>query len=92
MDIKEAKMTVRRKRVVTKKVIIPPQRPLLNLQPHPSGRPIKEDRYVRFSLPRVPWDQPLTPSLRRGTRTEAIGFHHSYSEIEELEDFDDKIS
>ena len=89
MGFKEAAMTAVRKKIVRKiahKVVIPPQRPLLNLQPHPSGRPIKEDRYVRFSLPRVPWDQPLTPSLRRGTRTEAIGFHHSYSEIEELED------
>jgi hypothetical protein len=43
---------------------------------HPSGRPVRVDRSVSIerAQPRVPYDEPLTPRLRRPINTVAIGF------------------
>lgn len=43
------------------------QRPL-------TPRPTKEYRRGIISVPRVPYDEPLTPGLRRVDKPEAIGF------------------
>lgn len=43
---------------------------------HPSGRPLRSDPAPgRLPVPRMPYDEPLTPGLRPGrAKTEAIGF------------------
>jgi hypothetical protein len=41
---------------------------------HPSGKPIRPDRETRIPVLRCPYDEPLTPGLRRKTGTPAIGF------------------
>lgn len=48
---------------------------------HPSERPIRRDAVVkRGGFTRVPYDQPLTPGLRRSSSTQAIGFLARLSE------------
>lgn len=37
-------------------------------------RPIRRDHPKRDPMPRIPWDGPLTPSLRRKELAQAIGF------------------
>ena len=47
------------------------------LPKHPSGRPIRRNVRRDFSIPRVPYDEPLTPGLRHHRRDlNLIGFHH----------------
>jgi len=41
---------------------------------HPSEKPIRRDVETRLSIPREPYDQPLTPGLRRRSGASAIGF------------------
>ena len=43
---------------------------------HPSGKPLNaEPPRGHLPVPRVPYDEPLTPGLRPGrAKTEAIGF------------------
>jgi len=42
---------------------------------HPSGRPTRDEREVRLSIPRIPRQEPLTPRLQRRELAHAIGFH-----------------
>lgn len=37
-------------------------------------RPIHRHTVKRDPMPRIPWDSPLTPSLRRKELAQAIGF------------------
>jgi hypothetical protein len=41
---------------------------------HPSGRPIREQIIKRLSFTRTPFDEPLTPGLRKPPIANAIGF------------------
>jgi len=41
---------------------------------HPSGRPIRDGRVKMLGFRRLPNDEPLTPGLRRGGQTYAVGF------------------
>jgi hypothetical protein len=46
--------------------------------PHPSGYPVKILISKGLSIPRVPYNEPLTPGLRRNkVDTTAIGFTHN---------------
>lgn len=56
-----------------------------HLPRHPSGRPRDKKDIGRYSQPRLPPDEPLTPGLRKDTQTEAIGFVHQFPES----DYDD---
>ena len=44
---------------------------------HPSGNPLKSVEIRGLSIPRVPYNEPLTPGLRKHrVDTTAIGFTH----------------
>lgn len=43
-------------------------------KPHPSGRPIRKQNIRALGFNRRPYDEPLTPGLRREEKTNAIGF------------------
>jgi hypothetical protein len=57
-------------------IIQPPAR-------HPSGRPILYEREISQSFRRLPPDEPLTPGLRSGRQTYAIGFRASLTTRED---------
>jgi len=44
---------------------------------HPSGRPIDRRRVKQLGFTRRPNDEPLTPGLRKGVQTYAVGFRAS---------------
>lgn len=53
---------------------------------HPSERPIrKDDRERRLGFTRRPFDEPLTPGLRRDVMTNAIGFTAHFPSDEDEE-------
>lgn len=41
---------------------------------HPSGRPIRKDGRRALGFTRRPFDEPLTPGLRKSAPANAIGF------------------
>ena len=44
---------------------------------HPSGNPLKSVKIRGLSIPRIPYNEPLTPGLRKHKiDTTAIGFTH----------------
>jgi hypothetical protein len=43
-------------------------------KPHPSGKPIRNDRYGVKSIYRIPEDGPVIPRLRENRNANAIGF------------------
>ena len=47
---------------------------MIDRKPHPSGRPIRKEFVKRLSFSRVPYNEPLTPGLRKPQPTNAIGF------------------
>lgn len=53
-------------------------------KPTPRDRPTKG----YHSIPREPYDGPLSPGLRKDLNTEAIGFVHHFDESEYEDDYD----
>ena len=56
---------------------------MLERKPHPSGRPIKNNRVVGRPIWRVPDDGYVTPRLREDRNVTAIGFVHKFDGDEE---------
>jgi hypothetical protein len=52
---------------------------------HPSERPIRRESERKLGYTRRPFDEPLTPGLRRESNTNAIGFLANLS-TEETDD------
>jgi hypothetical protein len=51
---------------------------------------IPKDRQTRgyHSIPREPYDGPLSPGLRKDLQTEAIGFIHDFQESEYEDEYE----
>ena len=53
---------------------------------HPSGRPIRRQDIRKTNYPRVPYNEPLVPGLRKYNLIEAIGFTSNLLENDRQDD------